>query len=1819
MSESSASSVTASEHDDSSSQSPEAETGEHEVEDTGYDEYMEDDGKPPEYRAEGLVTLWKAPGNDEDFGEITVPVINYDIIVVHGLHGARRPPWKNPGSGDSSWVHELGRHGGRTVMSFGYDPLHILSGSRTWESIRRTAVRLLEDLKKARADAPSPRPIMFVAHDIGGIIVKDALTYAGLYPSSYGEIFDLTRLLVFYGCPHQSVDRLDMEDRLSRFMLSHFDRNAPQLQGTLASAKGLTTAVLDINHLFIDSKHVYRSHVISVYNDSDDSQIDKVFDSFAGTLRVPFERRVPGGITHTEDMEVIEPHLVKIHAQLYPDAAILEQERILLSIARPTAALTTADHEKHPFAWIGENETYKSWLRQKQPQLLYLHGSSGVRQAAEFAFYDLDNSLRGKDADKNEMVLYFTFDRHDERHDTTEDMLTTFLAQIICHNPSLSEYVVNHFERLALDRSWSDYDLLTWFEYYRVRGQVDGVSCVINCFEECEDESRKQFLYLVKKLSGTHERPWRIIVTSREHGALSEELKDWPSIDLDTTPPPAKEGDDKETTNMWMSSSKLLRLRPELRDNRALDEELKIISELDPSIRGLVLAHVSQHSKWPQEEVVETIFGPVKNASVKDIFDEVVDAIPDSDRDFALRALSWIVCAPRPLTVWELAMALFIGSEGDDGEQAVPDYGYVEDVIPRLVEWFAGIVVLEIHEIRLASPHFRQVIFDKVETIPKWTGKKFLDAVNKDIVETSINFLLRQPVKHVLENVYGKGKEKASVMQLPTSSDRCNFATYAVLYWLSHLQMISNDASLTDLLQKFIESDSVPIWSKAYWALANPITRSPEFFPSIYPILTGRGLYELAEPLRQNDEDISAGLVEACLNSRPDIVSYLLGRIEHSEKALQQALVAAGSNADEEVWNLVIHHVRENHTGFPWPESLLARAAWLGHVDIVKELLEVGCDPNPVNTIQGATPLHLAARNGHRYTVKVLLDHKADAKHIGQYGRTALHVATVFGHDKIVEQLIKESDVDINALDEDSVTAVYVGSLWGNWKAVETLVKNGANPDLGDLQPGVPQWNPLVCAVEEGHTLCVRALLDNGADPNFVGLQGTPLRYAVSAGRIDITRLLIEKGADLNHEKIDPPILTVALNSWRFDTGEARLEMVRLLIDKGAKLDVVDEDGETPLVRAVCTRDEDKIPLVAYLLGKDVDVNGLSGPRKETALHYAVRMQDTDLVKLLVEKGAEVNPTLHADNDMGSPLHMAVWNTDMTKLLLENKADVTVTNDKVASVLIMATLANHIESVQMLLDHNAPLEDEDPKFDGFTALSYAANYGYSDIFRLLADSGADINHAVSKKRTVLHLAVNEESLGAVLEYRPPVDIQDEDGNTPLHYTRSWTPLENVKLLIRAGANLDIKNKEDLTPLSHAIREAQEEVAEYLLSKSSTEIINIVSPIHGTALHLACSYTQPKLVKFLIEKGADVNVAVTSVAATPLQSAILCINNYAARESSDSGSGSDDIAAIVDLLIDAGADITAEGGQFQTTVAAAALQGSASLLRTLMEKGGKTDVPDVAGRLPIHLASVHSADHFGIILETDANPLVKDKAGRTALHWAAQGGLTSVVEQILKIAGDKVVDQPDNDGWTPLCWAARGCGTHFSTIETSKQVEVIKTLIEHGAKIDYKPKGDGKRPIDIARYHTAAEEVLEVLAVDEKDKPKKAAEKDAEKDGEENEEEGDDSEKEPAPPVLYHHYNAYCAYCLFDIAGFLYKCETCPDLSYCYKCHKSCSDFHPSHHTFKEIGPEFQSASAPSSESGDGTGSNTPDSDDEEDDDGSEEEDSDDDDSDDDSE
>lgn len=73
------------------------------------------------------------------------------IVIVHGLWGARKPPWKNPGAGSSDWLETQGQCG--KVMAFGYDPSRLLSGRHTRQSISTLATMLLDTLMAKRNKA----------------------------------------------------------------------------------------------------------------------------------------------------------------------------------------------------------------------------------------------------------------------------------------------------------------------------------------------------------------------------------------------------------------------------------------------------------------------------------------------------------------------------------------------------------------------------------------------------------------------------------------------------------------------------------------------------------------------------------------------------------------------------------------------------------------------------------------------------------------------------------------------------------------------------------------------------------------------------------------------------------------------------------------------------------------------------------------------------------------------------------------------------------------------------------------------------------------------------------------------------------------------------------------------------------------------------------------------------------------------------------------------------------------------------------------------------------------------------------------------------------------------------------------------------------------------------------------------------------------------------------------------------------------------------------------------------------------------------------
>ena len=125
----------------------------------------------------------------------------------------------------------------------------------------------------------------------------------------------------------------------------------------------------------------------------------------------------------------------------------------------------------------------------------------------------------------------------------------------------------------------------------------------------------------------------------------------------------------------------------------------------------------------------------------------------------------------------------------------------------------------------------------------------------------------------------------------------------------------------------------------------------------------------------------------------------------------------------------------------------------------------------------------------------------------------------------------------------------------GDMEQMKQMIAMGAKID------GADEWGctPLFNAAANGHSDCVKLLLEAGAD---IKATDSILAMAAGSGNPECVRILIDAGADVN--AVDKykytPLHMAAFNGHG--------ECVKLLIAKGAKINARDIDGETPLSKA---------------------------------------------------------------------------------------------------------------------------------------------------------------------------------------------------------------------------------------------------------------------------------------------------------------------------------------------------------------------------------------------------------------------------------------------------------------------------------------------------------------------------------------------------------------------------------------------------------------------------------------------------------------------------
>ncbi|EEC72626.1 hypothetical protein EE612_009329 [Oryza sativa] len=128
-------------------------------------------------------------------------------------------------------------------------------------------------------------------------------------------------------------------------------------------------------------------------------------------------------------------------------------------------------------------------------------------------------------------------------------------------------------------------------------------------------------------------------------------------------------------------------------------------------------------------------------------------------------------------------------------------------------------------------------------------------------------------------------------------------------------------------------------------------------------------------------------------------------------------------------------------------------------------------------------------------------------------------------------------------------------------------------------------------------------------------------------------------------------------------------------------------------------------------------------------------------------------------------------------------------------------------------------------------------------------------------------------------------------------------------------------------------------------------------------------------------------------------------------------------AAAQYILEHGADVNAIDHTGQTALHWSAVRGHIQVAELLLKEGAKVDAADLYGYQTTHVAAQYGQTSYlyHIVAKWNADPDVPDNDGRSPLHWAAYKGFADSVRLLLFLGAYR--GRQDKEGCTPLHWAA----------------------------------------------------------------------------------------------------------------------------------------------------------------------------------------------------
>jgi ankyrin repeat protein len=386
-------------------------------------------------------------------------------------------------------------------------------------------------------------------------------------------------------------------------------------------------------------------------------------------------------------------------------------------------------------------------------------------------------------------------------------------------------------------------------------------------------------------------------------------------------------------------------------------------------------------------------------------------------------------------------------------------------------------------------------------------------------------------------------------------------------------------------------------------------------------------------------------------------------------------------------------------------------------------------------------------------------------------------------------------------------------------------------------------------------------------------------------------------------------------------------------------------------------------------------------------------------------------------------IHRAAAQGDVAEIarLLDAQHDINARCSSENTALHYAIVADNTEAVRLLLSRGADpsmrgLGGSDGR-DGDDAALCAARLERVEVMELLIARGVGVHSealgfaVTSKNMDMIRLLVGTMNY----DFTDMPRLQAIEGMLPVA-VHTWC-LESVQYLmeeLKYNASTTATNKQSVLDLALLAVFEQEDVHDQLVETESGKDWDAAMQI----------------IQLLIATGASVNAVDDWVARTPLHFALQL--KCPPLE-------------LIDYLLAQGANVNIPNWMGRTSFfqLLTRLDATEEMVRRFQRMGGNMDVLDHDKNTPLHL--VKSPEITGLLLNSGASPVSKNRYGQTPLHQASCAGYIGVIVQLLDHGAD--LEAKDSSGNTPLLSAMSYIADSWVS---EKDERTINYLLEHGA-------------------------------------------------------------------------------------------------------------------------------------------------------------------------